>query len=269
MSDPINGPRRFLGNHFERLLPKDKISYTDWIGTDRRGRWVFRDKSSTLILDPTVADVAPRLPAWNITVDGGSAGWDANDYPAVKRGGAWSLVETGWKVMDESKRPLQNKRADVPPIPAPTIVASTNPTTNAATNPTTMPSLLLTEKDGTQFFDGTSELLVRHPDGTLTHIPLPANATGQGPVTLIRADGHLFLFNDAGRAVRLTDNATHTEVIVDGAFTKGLPAEATRIWKDPANRIAIVSKENHLTILFPEGHIPVALVPLVPPERGE
>jgi hypothetical protein len=292
ISDPIHGPRRFLGNHFEKLLPKDKIAFTDWVGTDRRGRWVFREDSrataqgsantdastrsslspepralipaqSTLILDPTLADPSPRLPAWNITVDGGMAGWDADDFPAVKRGGAWSLQASGWKVLDESKRSLENKR------PEPRKEPASAPTTLASTNPTTMPALLLTDSDGTQFFDGTTELLVRHPDHTDTHITLPPSAIGPGPVALIRAADHLFLFNQPGRVIRLTDNAAHTAVTIDATFTKGLPAEITRVWKDPANRIVIASHENHLTILFPEGHIPAALVPLVPPEPAD
>jgi hypothetical protein len=216
-----------------------------------------------LILDPTVADPSPRLPAWNITVDGGVAGWDADDFPAVKRGGAWTLQSNGWKVLDESKRPLENKR------PEPRREATSAPTTLASTHPATMPALLLTDSDGTQFFDGTSELLVRHPDHSKTHITLPANAIGSEPVTLLRAADHLFLFNQPGRVIRLTDNAAHTSVSVDAMFTKGVPAEMTRVWKDPANRIVIASHENQLTILFPEGHIPVPLTPLVPPEPAE
>jgi len=298
LSDPALGPRRFLGNHFERLVPKDKVNFTEWLGTDRRGRWVFRDGSAsvgvsgyrgigvrpttlphpetpiptpTLILDPTISDPAPRLPFWNIVVDGGSAGWDADDYPAVKRGGAWTLQDSGWKVLDESKRPLQNKQPERKPAPAPppTTTPTTLASTNPSTNPTTMPPLLLTEPDNTQWFDGTTELVVRHPDQSISHIALPTGASGSAPVTLIRAVGHLFLFNEPGRVVRLTDNAAHTEITVDGSFTKGLPPDPTRIWKDPSNRIVIASHENHLTILFPEGHIPTALVPLVPPQPAD
>src|SRR5207249_1605616 len=62
VSDPVQGPRRLLGNHLEPLLRKEEASFAHVVGVDRRGRWLFRksaDAPQTLVLDPTLPDPTP------------------------------------------------------------------------------------------------------------------------------------------------------------------------------------------------------------------
>ena len=119
IADPVQGPRRLFGNHLEPMLNKDESTFTTVIGYDRRGRWLFRkspDAKETLILDPTLPDLTPRLPVWLMAVDQGSTGWTNTNWPAIKRGGAWALSESGWRPLDEKKEPMLTQ---LPPQPHP------------------------------------------------------------------------------------------------------------------------------------------------------
>jgi hypothetical protein len=144
------GPQRFVGNGFVSLLRKSEAGFSEPIGIDRRGRWLFRrprdgggsattlastapstgpattstsaataaigDGGEILVLDPTIPDPTPRLPVW-IYSTAETVGWDRDNWPAVKRGGSWALHEEGWRPMKRTEKlytSLDEFTADVP-----------------------------------------------------------------------------------------------------------------------------------------------------------
>jgi hypothetical protein len=195
-----------------------------------------------LLIDPTILDPTPRLPIWTIRTKDGSAGWTQDNWPAIQRGGAWVLKEGGWKSIDEKKEKYLTEVAS--PASAP-----------ATTQPGGPP--LWIDPDGTAYFGGTDALTVASPSGHRTFWPLPARASGIEPVTLIKADGKLFLFNQPGRVVRLSITPTPaTPFKLDAVFTRNVPnSQPTRIWLDPAGRLCAVADGN-LYVMFPNGAIP-------------
>ncbi len=64
ITDEFTGPQRFMGNHFQKILRKREREFWIFKGIDARGRWLFtnNEKSSTLILDPTLPSPTPKLP---------------------------------------------------------------------------------------------------------------------------------------------------------------------------------------------------------------
>jgi len=272
------GPRLFYGNGFATLLRKDERKFARVIGMDQRGRWLFRqcgaldvDRPQTLIVDPHLPDLTPRLPVWNLAI-ARNVGWDKDNWPVLENGGAFALTEAGWRPLDKDET-FFTRPDQVPPDPK----ATTAPTTTAATRPTSGPSTssteppLLVAPDGVRYYGGLTDLRILHADGNETDWPLPAADTGAGPVHLIRAsDGKLFLFNQPGRVLRLTPTPGAPEPFkVDPPFTHDIPnvAAPTRIWLDPAGRIDI-EWENRLAILFPEGYIPTPISRLMPDQSG-
>ena len=317
------GPRRFIGNGFVPLLGKEEAAFSELVGIDRRGRWIFRkpaatgpgpaapagtataSRGPTLILDPSLPDPTPRLPVWSYTT-AQVVGWDRNDWPAVKRGGAWLLKEFGWEPLDEKKdkNKLFTKPDEIPPPKAPPAATTRPPaprpgpttTTAGGSQPTGKPTgkpagapdtaptpadlgkpILVTE-DGTRYYDGKTKLHVVAPDGRQTVWPLPAIANGSGEVHLVRTkEGSLFLFNQPGRVLRIKPRssgegeaatAADKAFEVDATFTKRIPmaAKPTRVWLDPAGRI-IMAHGNHLAIMFPQGYIPAAIQKMMPAEQ--
>lgn len=244
LTDGISGPRRFGGNHLQNLLRKNELKFYLPVGVDRRGRWLFRQPGQpqpTLLIDPTIPDLTPRLPIWTLRVKNGSVGWSAEGWPAIKRGGAWEMRETAWRSMDETKNPL----------------LTTPDSTAAESTATNKP--LLTDRDGNQYFDGVTALRIVPAQGQSTTWPLPSIATGVQPVKLIEAaDGKLFLFNQPGRVLRFAKTADPASPLkLDATFAKNVPNtdSPTRIWLDPAGRICF-AWETNLAILFPTGTIP-------------
>ncbi|HSV13259.1 MAG TPA: hypothetical protein VLI90_03320, partial [Tepidisphaeraceae bacterium] len=271
ISDEGGGPRRFVGNGFVPLVRPDERTFTQLIGEDRRGRWVFSKPSSseastrasastqtsvaeTLIIDPTILDPAPRLPVWTMTIQKGVVGWDGGDWPVIKRGGAWALKSDSWE-------PLPEQSAIITEMPA---LPSAH---HAATQPTTAESLgrpLRVTSDGTRYYDGRTWLVTIDKSGHQTRWPLPASAVGSmDPPTLIRtADGQLFLFNQPGRVLRIAPTPEGSEPFrVEATFTKDIPNvdHPARIWLDPLGRIDIAYNANCLAVLFPSGHIPMEI----------
>lgn len=105
VSDAKAGAQRLLGNHLEPIAGKEESSFGFVVGTDRRGRWLLRksaDGTETLIVDPTLPDMTPKLPVWVLNVPQGLVGWDEQDYGAMKSGDAWALHEHGWKPIDKT-----------------------------------------------------------------------------------------------------------------------------------------------------------------------
>ncbi len=245
-TDAQVGPRRYIGNALLPMLRKSEKKFSLPIGSDRRGRWLFRQpgkESPVLLVDPTIADTTPRLPAWTIGRKAESVGWSKAGYPAIKRGGAWELRETGWATLEEKTNPM---------------LKSETATATATTLPTDPGPLLLTGNDGARYFGGKQSLDVFTPDGQRRSVSFPASAAGGDPVTLIESpEGKLFLFNQPGRVLRLSPTKGETEPFkIDATFSRSIPnGAADRIWLDPAGRICM-SADGVIVVLFPTGVIP-------------
>ncbi len=306
--DPMRGPRLFVGNGFTPLLRKDEKAYSELVGRDARGRWLFRrpagrdgmsaktrqtnatqqanaamqastapsisttqsSQLATLIVDPTLPDPAPRMPAWQFPPAMG-VGWDKDNWPVVQRPeGRYALQEDGWKALDKSERMFT--RADEIPTTAPgPSTSATSAPTSSSTSPSTsaaqtllaigesLGAPLLTDREGTRYFGGADSLTIVTAAGKRADWQLPAIANGKEPVTLVRTEtGRLFLFNQPGRVLRIKPTPGEAQPFkVEATFTRGIPAitKPTRIWLDPAGRI-IVAEGTRLTILFPRGYVP-------------
>ena len=260
----LRGVERFVGSGFVGLLHKNEAAYDELVGIDRRGRWILR-KSSTrrvpheaggqdfLVIDPTLPDPTPRLPAWTFTT-ADSVGWDKDGWPVVKRGAAFALMETDWRLVDPKEKIFKGA-ADA---------AAT--TSQPATAPSTMPAkaqnpgeCILIAPNGTRYYDGQTLLRSIDHEGKETVWPLPAIATGHAKVHLVRtSDGRLFLFNQGGRILRIRSTTAGNEPFqIEATFTRDVPDTNTpdRMWLDPAGRIDI-EWDNRLTILFADGYIP-------------
>jgi hypothetical protein len=247
------GVRRFFGNALVPMLKPAEREFSQVIGVDRRGRWLFQrpDHSShdTLVIDPTILDPTPRLPVWSMTIEKGSVGWTEDGYPAIKRGGAWALKADTWEAL-----PDQKMITDLPAaLPGPSTMATTGPAETAG-----VPLLITT--DGTKYFDGRTALVAVDKTGKLMRWPLPASAVGASDATLLCApDGVLFLFNQPGRVLRIKPTPGGPEPFeFQATFTSDIPNtdHPTRIWLDPLGRIDMVYDGTVMAVMFPSGHIP-------------
>jgi hypothetical protein len=261
------GPRRWYGNGFAPLLRKDELAFSELVGVDRFGRWLFRKpglSTETLVLDPSLPSPTPRLPVWEYTM-AMDFGWDAQDWPAVKRAdGDWSLRELGWAKLDETKneklltdarvdRALAGEEADA------AVGASQWSDIAARAKP------LLIDPQGAEDSDGIETLRVASQSGPTIIWPLPASAVGRAspPPTLLRTgDAVLYLFNQPGRVLRIrkSPEGSIEPFVVEATFTKKVPSvdRPRRIWLDPAGRIVIADK-TRLVIFFPQGYIPARI----------
>jgi hypothetical protein len=285
--DPA-GPRRFIGNALVPMLPRPERHFTRLVALAARHRWVFRDPTTgdTLVVDPTIADPTPRLPTWTITPPGGTVGWDDAGDPVVQRGeplgggggnpagapapagpaGRFALGPEGWRALAPSDV-MHVDPAPAPPVELPTTAPTTGPTTGPATTPADGP-LLLRADDGTRYYDGRSAIVTVDKGGHRASWPLPPAAVGSSatdPVLLRTDDGLLFLFNAAGRLLRLRRDADGT-FHLEATFTDGIPNDdrPTRVWLDPAGRIDFATGGNVLTITFPAGRLPKAIADMMP-----
>ena len=323
------GPQRFVGNGFVPLLRKKDLAFSEPVGMDRRGRWLFRKPSGngggptaaagpssapasgpaslpstaptieTLIVDPTIPDPTPRLPVWLYTT-AEVVGWDAEEWPAVKRGGSWSLREDGWRPMKRTDK-MFSTAADVPQVQAGAVdagekvdaaPAATGPAsapavsraaaTMAATSSQTAPATaaaedlgpaLLVDREGDRYFDGKTRLVVLRKNGRRIDWPLPPAATGSAAkVFLVRTpDGLLFLYNQPGRILRILPTPDEPKpFVLEATFTRNIPSadDVTRLWTDPAGRM-IMAYGNKLAIMFPAGYIPPAIATKIPPGQAD
>jgi len=272
VTDDAHGPQRLLGNHLEPLLHKSEQQFSQFVGIDRKGRWLFRQpgqSTPTLVLDPNLPDVTPRLAAWIDPVSCDVTGWDDGGWPVVmKNDSAWALHAEDWSPLP-SAGPARKFYKSLDEMAATMPTAAHPPTTIAATtNATSQPSLILTDSDGSQYFGGLSTLEVHRPDGSIVQWLLPAAAVGNGEVHLLRAtDDRLFLFNQPGRLLRIVATPKGAEPFkLEATFTRQVPNvdHFTRVWLDPAGRIDLVYGTNHLTILFPDGRTPRAIAEKMP-----
>jgi hypothetical protein len=281
----IRGPRRFIGNGLVQLLRKSESNFSDLIGEDRRGRWVFRksaaasatqpttqDTSSsdaTLIIDPTLPDPTPRLPVW-VFRNAKTVGWDKDGWPVAQRQSSYALHEGGWQLM-EDKETVYNQPDGRAGSSEPGLGAEWSEQFWDRWLPARP---MLVDPQGTRYFGGLTELRTINAKGEQTIWPLPPNAIGEGPVNLVRTkDGKLFLFNQPSRVLRIRPTPGSAEPFeLEVTFTHNIPTvdHPTRIWVDPADRI-IIAYGNKLAILFPSGYIPPAIVEkmLGEPDVGE
>jgi hypothetical protein len=260
------GPRRFFGNALEPLLSPSEARFSECVGMSQHRRWVLRDPkgTGTLIIDPMIADPTPKMPVWTIDMAKGTAGWDAANFPAVinENGSHWELTEDHWKSLPETDK--------INTPDATTNGVTTAPTTGPTTAPTTgSPGATLTDKpilslpDGTHYFGGKDDLRVVDPAGVEKRWTLPAAAVGTAdPILIQTPDKLLFLFNQAGRLLRIKPTPGQAEPFaLEATFTRNIPEGDTpaRIWLDPAGRIDWIADGKSLSILFPSGHIPKAI----------
>ena len=296
VTDEVHGPRQLVGNQLIELLPRRERQFSQLVGIDYEGRWLFRPKAApvriadlktqpqertqTLVLDPRLPSFTPRLPGWELVFENGETGWDKDNWPAMKRGGAWAFHERQVP-MDDKENPIRKDPKDIPPASQPATDTTTQASTRAATQqaasqPSDAEPALLVDPSGNRYYEGLTSLRRVGPDGKQIVWPLPANATGRGlsvpapaPVVLIRAeDGKLYLFNEPGRVLRIGPTPDEAEPFaLEATFTRLIPStEVRRIWLDPAGRICIVHQSNHLTLLFPQGHIPQEIAVQMPTE---
>ena len=257
------GPRRFFGNGLVPMLPPAERRFTDFVALAARHRWVFCDPKTgdTLLIDPTIADPTPRLPAWTIDPGaGGAVGWDDHDNPAVRHG----------------PPPVPNAPADAPPRYALTAdgwtaLAPTEPfhTDPPVPRPTTGPAVLLKAPDGTTYLDGRTAIETVDPAGHHARWPLPPEAVGSIDPTLLRTDdGLLFLYNAPGRLLRLRPTPGGSFKL-EATFTTDIPNadRPTRVWLDPAGRIDFAVDPHQLVVTFPAGRIPKPIADMMPGEH--
>jgi hypothetical protein len=212
------------------------------------------------------------------------SGWTKDGWPVTKKNSAYALHEHNWQALEE-KEEFLSKPDEVPPRvePAPvnsssttfpTTIATTLPTTSPAESPSTTQAAttqnsdtpILTDREGTRYFGGLTDLRLVPVKGAVITWTLPALANGEGPVWLVRTkDGRLYLFNQPGRVVRLKPTPGTAEPFkLEKIFTHHVPTATapTRIWLDPAGRIAM-TWENKLAILFPDGYIPPSIAEMM------
>jgi hypothetical protein len=299
--DPVQGPEWYIGNRLQPLLRKEHRHFNHFTGIDSTGRWIFQTKivakvtsathptaaqdsalrtqDSTLIIDPHLPDPTPRLPGWLLPASIGKVGWDKNNWPVIYMDAQpnpvpWALGESEWRVIDEKKESVLTTSPVItaPPRPATTRAATTTTTTSptSQTSALSPQDFLLSTPDGAQYYDGRQTLTVIHLDGSRLTWPLPQQAVGTAKPTLLRTrDGHLFLFNEPGRVVRIRPTPDSIEPFkIEAVFTRGVPSDPKplRIWLDPADRICIAHDQNRITVLFPTGRISPAIAQMMRPE---
>lgn len=244
----VDGPMRWLGNHFEPLVRPAERDFKRFVGIDSAGRWIFQTldpDGPTLVVDPTLPDPRPKMPVWTIDTVKGRAGWTEDDWPVIARGGAWILKDGQWAAL---KGEVDEKLK------------------NAATQPSTQAVDLLTDAAGDIYSDGREAIVVRRKNGSTLTWPLPPEAIGSTPPVLIEAEDRLFLFNSAGRVIRLRRQFEKAEPFkIDAVFSRNIPGkDIRRIWKDPAGRIVIAHGGNELAVCFPSGRISYEMSNMIP-----
>lgn len=242
--DPLGGLLRHMSNHYSVLLKPKFREFTRWVGQDREYRWLLQNPATGryLLLDPNYADPTPRLPAW--TIEQAGSGYDDADHPAVARVDAANQDRTYWQLAEAGWRPIDGQRNHF----------HVEPKRGSAT---------ARLSDGTTVTADMANLTFRPRASTRpTTQPLPPEAFGINPPTLLYAAEHLFLFNTPGRVTRFGLNKEGRWAL-DATFTADIPSgEVRRVWLDPFGRICVLWGDN-LTILFPDGQIPADLADLI------
>jgi hypothetical protein len=131
--------------------------------------------------------------------------------------------------------------------------------------------ILLRDADGCEYFGGVTSIFVQKPGSPARQFVLSAQLAGDGqPARLIAASDRLFLFNQAGRVIRLKKTPGAAQPLaVEAIFTRQVPApqQVQRIWLDPAGRIDMAFDEHELAIMFPSGEVPPAIATKMPQDQ--
>jgi len=249
------GPSRFLPpDQLDSLLRPSERGFARMVAIDSRGRWLFHDDSSgrTLALDPTVPDPRPRLAIWSIDI-GNAAGWNKSDWPAISRGNSrWIIDDHDWQPMAAA----ESISSELPPASSPS-TAATAPDVTAQNGP-----LLLIDSDGNRYYDGQTTLTVVTVGGKRRVWFLPDQCAGsldRAAYLVADLEGHLFLFNSAGRIARIRVSLADAQPFaLEAVFSDHIPdfQSIQRIWCDPGGRIDVVYEGSHLAMIFPTGQIP-------------
>ncbi len=272
------GPRRFFGNALVPLLTPAEQRFSEFVALAARHRWVFRDPATgdTLLIDPTIADPNPRLPAWVIDAGiDGAVGWDDHDNPVVRHGtprGAVPANANGPGVqapaVDGNSGRFALGAEGWTALAATDVMHTDRPPT---TRPASGPALLLKAADGTTYFDGRTALEAVDPAGHAVRWPLPPVAVGTIAPTLMRTDDDLlFLYNAPGRLLRIRATPGDAEPFkLEATFTTDIPNgdAVPRVWLDPAGRIDFATDEHRLVVTFPAGRIPKPITDMMPGEH--
>ncbi len=234
--DPILGVRRWIGAKLVDLLSKDYRQFDRFVGIDANRRWIFKsttEPTKTLILDPSLPDLTPKLPIWMIEAPDG-AGWIESGWPAMTRGKqVFVLDEHGWRTLDDKKEKLLLK----PPNVLPTVA------TDSAGNRLELSNGRLT---GT-FRGKPVSLTVPDEASTATMVFL------QDEQVFLVAPGSVFKCRISRETQQLKMN---------GIFAKGLPSTPLRVWQDPAGRV-IFADGSTLWVTFPTGRVPPDLANMI------
>ena len=251
---PKPAPRRLVGSLFEPLLLPSETRFTELVGIGTRHRWVFHDPTGdTLLIDPLIADPTPKLPAWTITVDKGTAGWDDADYPAVSHGdpsASLRLEESEWRTVQAPDK-LNTQ------LLIPATSPSTHPTSQAAIGTTAVNHTRWHEIFRRQNFTHRSQSQRRknhlapsaHRGGILRTHPHPHQRRPAVPVQSTRP---------------IAPHPAHTHrrrepFKLEAVFTKDIPNSDhphAHLAGPGAAESDFVSDDNVLTVTFPAGHIP-------------
>jgi hypothetical protein len=247
--DPTLGPRRWLGAKAVTLLPKPLRHFDDFLGIDSARRWVFRSTSQpgkTLLLDPALPDLTPKLPVWVLDAPDG-AGRTSINWPGQKRGKQiFVLGERGWRGPDagETFNPISAAGGAGPE----TALSEESTATNAETTyRVTAEAIFIASNAG--------------PPRTFTW---PAEAAPQPPLAAFWTEQRLFVVDATGTIRRLRPTPDGLALFeIETTFKQQLPtAPVVAAWLDPAGRI-ILADETTLWITFPTGRVPRGLANLI------
>lgn len=251
VTQPGEGARRWLINHFQTLLKQEHAEWQEFVGIDQAGRWLFRQSErpgATMLVDVRVPDPTPRLPTWVLETGAeGIGGWDENDWPVTELGGAWRLAETGWEPLAEDAE-VHNDRV--------------RPEGD----------WLVKKEDGTIYRGGVEKLIVERPDGSRVNWDLPPEILGSGEaLAVVDEAGRVFLFNRPGRVAQIAPTPDGPEPFeLEAVFDEDLPgAVPRRVWIDPIGRICAAYFGDAVAVMWPDGRVPAEIRKMMPGKREE
>jgi len=126
---------------------------------------------------------------------------------------------------------------------------------------------ILSDSAGRIYLNGLTSIDVVEPGGEIWSWPIPELIQGAGVIDgralMVEVDPvTVLLLNSSGRVARLKrlqDQSFELETV----FTRGVPTEPlVRAWVDPAGRL-VMTTSRQLSIAFPQGQIPGAIVKLM------
>ncbi|GEM_PF-6265188 len=257
ITDQTEGARIFFGQELQPITREADRMYRHVVGVDNDGRILLATspaevavkaiKPDYLLIDPRVTDPTPMLPIWTMTVPEGETGWDAKNWPAVKRGQPWSLHEDGWEALTGE------------------IIKSIGTPVTITQDQQTLAELA-SDARGSTFLSNRGKLAIRTPDGKVLMQTRPAGLPNTDLAGAYCRD-RLYLLHPQGKLSRLKVDAKNTEPFsIDAVFTNDVPAasHASRMWVDPAGRICIAADDDRIIIIFAGRKIPQAIQDIIP-----